>query len=333
MAFLPGFLSIVFVVRNQSDQLEEILNNAVLLIAPAVKDYELIVVDNASTDESIVHLKSITDANGIPNVQVYALSKEVDSDTATWVGLENALGDYIAVVDPFVDDINFLPRMMDEAASGADLVFANNLQKQRQNLMYSIAFALFNNLYRRLNNISISDEVPQYRILSKRVVNYMLQYPQPVVVYRHLAATSGFVRRILTYSTKPANLQQKNLSESIDRGVRLLISTTRAPMRIVTSLSLLGAFVNILYSGYILYTAAFGANVARGWASLSLQQSGMFFLISLVLFILGEYILQMARLSTEGPLYHVAQEFTSSRISRREKLNIEEVHIKEYINE
>ena len=51
----------------------------------------------------------------------------------------------------------------------------------------------------------------------------------------------------------------------------------------------------------------------------------MFFLISLVLLVLGEYILNMASLSNEGPLYHVAQEFNSSRITRLQKLNIEEV--------
>jgi hypothetical protein len=49
----------------------------------------------------------------------------------------------------------------------------------------------------------------------------------------------------------------------------------------------------------------------------------MFFLISLVLLVLGEYILNMASLQNEGPLYHVGQEFTSARMTRREKLNIE----------
>jgi hypothetical protein len=51
----------------------------------------------------------------------------------------------------------------------------------------------------------------------------------------------------------------------------------------------------------------------------------MFFLISLVLLVLGEYILHMASLSNEGPLYHVGQEFTSARMTRKEKLNIEDV--------
>ena len=78
-----------------------------------------------------------------------------------------------------------------------------------------------------------------------------------------------------------------------------------------------------MYSVYVLAIAFLKADVAAGWVSLSLQQSGMFFLLSLVLLVLGEYILHMTSLSNEGPLYHVGQEFTSARMTRREKLNIE----------
>ena len=100
-------------------------------------------------------------------------------------------------------------------------------------------------------------------------------------------------------------------------------------MRLVTSLSLFGATANIVYSVYVVAIAILKPNLAPGWVSLSLQQSGMFFLLSLVLLVLGEYILHMASLSNEGPLYHVGQEFTSARMTRREKLNIEEVALKQ----
>ena len=96
-------------------------------------------------------------------------------------------------------------------------------------------------------------------------------------------------------------------------------------MRLVTSLSMFGAVANLIYSVYVVAIGLLKADVAPGWVSMSLQQSGMFFLISLVLLVLGEYILNMASLSNEGPLYHVGQEFTSARMTRREKLNIEEV--------
>jgi len=273
-------------------------------------------------------LKALTGERGLANLQVYALTKEVDADTASWVGLENALGDFVAVIDPLADDVHFLPTMLDKAVSGAEVVFASNAQKSPQSLAYRAAYAAFYSLYKRLNGIHLAKEAPQYRLLSKRVVNFILQHPQPAMTYRHLPATGGFARANLDYSAPPKMAQTKRLWESIDRGMRLLVSTTRAPMRLVTMLSMFGASANLLYSFYVMAIGLFKPDVAPGWVSLSLQQSGMFFLISLVLLVLGEYIVNMVSLSNEGPLYHVGQEFTSARMTRHEKLNIEEAAAK-----
>ncbi|MEO8408047.1 MAG: glycosyltransferase [Oxalobacteraceae bacterium] len=325
MAFFPVFLSIVLVVRNQSETINQILSDAAKSLPSLVSDWELIIVDNASDDESISILKNLTSENGLPNLQVYALTKEVDADTASWVGLENALGDFVAILDPLDDDIAFLPEMLERAVIGVDVVFANNQQKPAQSLAYRGAYVVFNRLYKSFNGIHLAKEAPQYRLLSKRVVNFILQHPQPAMTYRHLPATGGFARVNLDYSAVPKVSHPKRLGESIDRGMRMLVSTTRAPMRLVTSLSLFGAVANLIYSIYVVAVGFLKADIAPGWISLSLQQSGMFFLISLVLLVLGEYILHMASLSNEGPLYYVGQEFTSARMTRREKLNIEEV--------
>jgi len=325
MASYSVFLSVVFVVRNHSEQLRQVLSDAVLRLSLLASDFELIIVDNASDDESISVLKQLAGENGLPNLQVFALTKEVDNDTASWVGLENALGDFVAVADLLNDDLSFLPEMLDKATRGSDVVFAINELKAQQSLSYRIADIGFNYLYKWFCGINLSKEAPHYRILSKSVINFILQHPQPAMSYRHLPATAGFTRILLHYSAPPKNREVKNIADGIDRGMRLLVSTTRAPMRLVTTLSLFGALSNLVYSFYVVAIGLFKANVAPGWISLSLQQSGMFFLISLVLLVLGEYILHVAQLSNEGPPYHVAQEFNSARITRTEKLNVEVV--------
>lgn len=325
MKEFPVFLSVVIVVKNIENLIASQLEKVTQLISPLVSDYELVVIDNASTDDTLVRLKHLTQIDGLANLQVYALTKEVDVDTAAWAGLENALGDFVAVIDLLTDDSAFLPKMLDKAVNGFDVIFAFNQRKPRQSLAYRIGFAIFNYLYERLNGVHLSKEAPHYRMLSRRAVNFILQHSQPALTYRHLPATSGFSRVNMEYSAELLAQNKKKLGESISRGIRLLVSTTRAPMRLVTSLSLLGAVANLIYSFYVVMIGFVKADVAPGWVSISLQQSGMFFLISLVLLVLGEYILHMADLSHEGPLYHVAQEFTSARIIRREKLNIEEV--------
>ncbi|MDP1871618.1 MAG: glycosyltransferase [Gallionella sp.] len=320
----PIFLSVVLVLRNQASTLESVLIEISSPLAMLVSDYELIVVDNASEDDSISLLKKLTGEGGLPNLQVYALTKEVDSDTASWVGLENALGDFVAVIDPAADSIDFLPCLLERAFAGADVVFAFNQKKPRQSLAYRACYSVFNSIYQKFNGIHLAEEAPSYRVLSKRVVNFILQHPMPSLTYRHLPATGGFTKVNLSYSAETRPSEPKRLGESIDRGMRLLVSTTRGPMRLVTALSLFGAGANLVYSFYVIAVALLKPDVAPGWVTLSLQQSGMFFLMSLVLWMLGEYILHMASLSNEGPMYHVAQEFTSAVMTRREKLNIEE---------
>lgn len=324
MEFFPVFLSVVLVVRNQSAELEPMLTAATGALTSTVSDYELVIVDNASDDDSVARLQQLTGEDGLPNLQVYALTKEVDLETASWVGLENSLGDFVAVIDPLSDDIGFLQTMLEKAAGGTDVVFANNELKSKQGLVYRLGHRVFHTIYKWFNGIHLATEAPQYRVLSRRVVNYILQHPQPAMTYRHLPVTGGFARVNLSYQAEPRAAVRRPLGENVDRAVRLLVSTTRAPMRLVTALGLFGAVSNLVYSGYVIGIAIVKDDVAPGWITLSLQQSGMFFLISLVLLVLGEYILHMGVLSNEGPRHHISQEFTSARMTSREKLNIEE---------
>jgi hypothetical protein len=178
-------------------------------------------------------------------------------------------------------------------------------------------------MYKFFSGVNLAKDAPQFRILNKRVVNFILQHSAPELTYRHLPATGGFSKIYLSYAVKPKSETKKSFFDSVDRSIRILVSTTHAPMRLVTLLSFLGAISNLIYSMYVILIAIFKPDVAEGWVTLSLQQSAMFFLISLVLLVLGEYIINMARLTNEGPSYHVANEFTSAKMTRNEKLNIE----------
>lgn len=319
----PLFLSVVCVVRNAAAELEAMLTRLESILAETVNEYEIVVVDNASDDDSVATLRALVGEGGLPNIQVYALTKEISRDAACWMGLENALGDYAAVLDPFVDDVTVLPELLQRAVDGADVVFATNANPERGSRGYRIARGAFERLYRGFTGIRLSQEAPTYRLVSRKVVNFVLHHPQPAVSYRLLPATGGFVRSYLTYSGQSTVRDRRSVVDGFDRGMQILVSTSRAPLRAVTALSLFGAVANVVYAIYVLMVGLVKQDVEPGWVSVSLQQSGMFFLISLVLLVLGEYILHMAALSNEAPDYHLAQEFTSARISRTERLNVE----------
>ncbi len=67
MTYFPVFLSVVLVVRNQSAELRSIIEQMTTTVAPLVSDYELIIVDNASDDDSVAALKQLT---GEPDLRI-----------------------------------------------------------------------------------------------------------------------------------------------------------------------------------------------------------------------------------------------------------------------
>lgn len=318
------FLSVVLTVHDRAESIEQELKELSELLQTCVSDYEIVVVDNASADDTLKTLKQLTSEDGLPNLQIYALTKEVELDVAFWAGLESSLGDYCCMINLDTDSPEIIPVLLQKAMQGHDVVFGQNEALNRQSLIYRSAEHLFDRLFYKFNGIHLTKEAPQLRVLSKNVVNFLLQHSQPTLAYRHLPATAGFTKTKINYNHKTRTLGSKSLLNSIDRGMGLLTSTTQAPMRIVTTLSLFGAGANLIYSMYIVLIGIFKDDVAPGWVSLSLQQSGMFFLLSLVLMVLGEYIINMVNRNNDGPAFYIAQEFTSSKMTRLEKLNLEE---------
>ena len=318
-------LSVVFVIRNEGDSIAEIIKETTIYLQNLVEDYELIIVDNASSDNTFFALKELIGVNGYANLQIYRLTGVVDFDTASWAGLENSLGDYVIVMNPLVDDIRLIEEMLDATSLGVDVVFTRNLTVNKQNLFFRFSNSVFNYLFEIFNGVSLERDAPQYRALSKKIINFILQHPNPASSYRYLPVTSGFLRKNIEYSFSPKKAQKKYLLDGIDRGLKILVSTTQGPMRMVTYLTLAGAAFNLFYSFFVVGIALFKTEIAPGWISLSLQQSTMFFLISVVLLVMSEYMLNMLRISTRIPEYHIGDELTSARIIRREKLNLEEI--------
>ena len=316
------FLSVVVVVRNAAGALEGQLAGLIAAVAPLVADYEILVIDNASGDGSVDVLQRLTAEGGLPNLQVFALTAEMDPDTAVWAGLDSALGDVVAVFDPTREGPEAIHRMLESASAGADLVFAANASAPPEGLLHRALATAFGWLYAAFHGVAFVRDTPPLRLLSRRVVNLVLAHPAPALTYRQLGQLAGLPTARITYAAPVQGIRPRSLGASVDRGLRLLTSTTRAPLRIVTGLSTLAAALNVLYSGYVLAVYALKADGAPGWTTLSLQQSGSFLLISIILLVLGEYVLQATGGSRVSPPWHVAREFTSVSVSRRQRLNV-----------
>jgi len=321
---IPVLLSVVLVAQNDADRISCIIRSTGEMASRLVSDYEIVIVDNGSTDTSSEVLRELTTDGGEANLQVYTLAGRVDDLTARWVGVENSLGDIVVCLDPRQGDLDQLGLLTSQAANGNDIVFTmrsfpKGRRSQPKTLLYR-AFGIATKLSTGLNLDSYSTSLIS---ISRRVVNYLLQFPDPQIKFRNLASTTGFRRTSIRIPFQSSNTNTINLRESLSRGIQLVTSSSESPLRLATTLSAVGAFASLAYSIYVVFIWAIKEDVAPGWASLSLQQSGMFFLISLVLLVLSEYVLEISRKANSGPAYYIADEFTSAKLTRKERLNVE----------
>ena len=319
------FLSVIYVLNDDLDHLQKILTTTVQTLSQTVTDYEIVVVDNMNDkSKSISLLKELTNDKNFPNLQVYILNKRIDENIASCIGLDKSLGDFVTILNPFLDDISFIPTMLDEAKKNFDIVIAYNKNKYIKSFFYRVARKGFDFLYKLLNKESIAVDIYPYRLFSRRVTNQILQDQFPEMILRHLPTSIGYTRKELNYSSEFETSPNINFLYSVKKGIKFLISTSGAPMRVVSILSIFGALMNIFYSIYILIIAFAKTEIAEGWITLSLQQSGMFFLISIFFFILSEYILEMKGFKKNEHSNYISQEFGSSVISRHNKINLKE---------
>ncbi len=320
----PILLSVVVVLDHAGDSAHALLKPIVDRVSPLVSDFEIVVVDNGSTDDSAAEYVRLVQPDGLPNLQVYRLIRPVDFENAAWAGIENSLGDFVLVFDVYNEDLSFLEQALDAAATGAEFVAIRNVSPRSGHLVERALARAFRLVFRSMAGVDLRIDAPQCRLISKRVVSYLMQQPKPALKYRALPAIAGFPRATIMYTGSGVGGRRHSFASRVRRAMNLLFAQTIMPLRIASALAILGAVANVLYSIYVVIVRLLMKDVAPGWATLSLQQSGMFLLISLVLLVLVEYMAQMFVWNLEGPPYYLAGEHTSAVLRRREKLNVEQ---------
>jgi glycosyltransferase involved in cell wall biosynthesis len=316
--------SIIIVVSDEANDIGSYIRAIAEIATCLLSDYEIVIIDNGSTDGSQEVLRHLTSQSGEPNLQVYTLEGRVNDLTARWVGIENSLGDVVVCIEPRYGDIDHLERLIRSAAGNLDLVFTRRVfRKNKRSLPRRALYRSFGALAQISTGIDLNSYSTSLIALSRRVVSYLLQFPDPQIHFRNLPSSTGFRRTCIDIPLSRTKARDIQLRESINRGIRLVTAYSDSPLRIATALSAFGALASFLYSIYVLMIWIYNEAVTPGWVSLSMQQSGMFFLISLVLLVLSEYVLEISRKAHSGPSYYIAQELTSAKLTRKERLNIE----------
>ncbi len=142
-------LSIVVPVFNEEESLDELLASIERAIAPSGHSYEVVFVDDGSTDGTFDRLKALPETRG--HVRAFSFRRNLGKSQALLCGFQKAKGEYILTMDADLqDDPGNFPRMYEQLrAERADIV-SGWRRERRDNALKVVASRIFNRLTVRL---------------------------------------------------------------------------------------------------------------------------------------------------------------------------------------
>lgn len=320
-----GFVSVVAPVANAGGYIEEFVREALAVLREEFRDGELVVVDDASTDDTLAKLDPLVKANA--DLRVVRLSRRYGSDVATVAGLDTAIGDYIAILRADRDPLSELPAMVRAAASGHGIVTGTVPRSPSDGVLTRGLRKVFHIYTNRVLHLNFPKYGTTFQVLTRAAASAVTRSRLKRPTFPVLASQVGFGSATHPYVPVPrAGVPAgPGLLERIDRGITVLVTSSLSPLRAVSYLGVAAATLNLLYAFYVVGVNLFAKHVAEGWTTLSLQISGMFFVAFLVLAVLCEYVGRTLAEATDRPLYHVQEERSGSEIvALRQTRNIEE---------
>jgi polyisoprenyl-phosphate glycosyltransferase len=309
---LHTVISIVVPLENDSAILRDFLRDLSVTMASAFRFYEIILVDDGSTDATRNAIEPLL--KEMQQIRYLRLSRSFGRDAALSAGIESAIGDYVVTLDPGCDPVEMIPALVERCQITGGIVHAvADNPRSRAGLR-----ELFGNCFRSYCNRRLGVELKRgaedLRVMSRQAVNALLQVREQSRYLRVLTLTLGYHHEFLPYQRieRGTLASRGSFVQELATAIDLLAANTRHPLRVVTAAGLFGAILNLFYAFYVMAIYFVKSDVASGWTTLSLQQSGMFFFICLILAVMSEYIGTILGEVRSRPLYFIAQESNSS---------------------
>lgn len=164
-------LSIVSPVYGAALLLEELVKEIEAVAKELTSDYEIILVEDHSPDDSRVIIQQICGRN--KKVKGIILSKNFGQQYALNAGLDAATGDWIVTLDCDLQDTpSFIKDLYEKALEGYDVVFASRQNRQDGNIK-KMGSTLFNRLLGYLTDTQQDESIANYVLYKREVVNAM----------------------------------------------------------------------------------------------------------------------------------------------------------------
>jgi len=310
-------LSVLVPVLNEEDGLEELHNRITAAVEEVDCVYEIIYVNDGSRDRTGLKLSKICD--GDDRVTLIELSRNFGKEIALTAGLDKVAGDAVIFLDA---DLQDPPELIPEFVrlwrdEGYDNVYGQRTRRDGETWLKKTTAFGFYRLMIRLSDIDLPADAGDFRLLSRRAIEAVLELRERHRFMKGLFAYIGFPSIAVPYVREARHTGETkwNYLKLFDFAIEGITSHSFLPLRLASVVGFGVAVAAFFFGLFIITQALFFGNPVKGYPSM---MSIILFLGGIQLLslgIIGEYIGRTYNETKKRSLYYI-QQYRPSSLAR-----------------
>ena len=266
-------------------------------------DYELLFIDNCSTDKTREYLRMICGKN--KHIKAIFNARNFGQFNSPYYGLLQTTGDcVVSMCCDFQDPIELIPKYIKEWENGYKIVIGIKTSSKESKIMYKLR-SLYYKIIKKYSDVEQIEHFTGSGLYDKSFIDVLRDLKDPTPFMRGLVAELGFARKEIPYEQpqRRAGKTHNNWYTLYDAAMLSFTSYTKIGLRLATFMGILagiGSFIVAII--YLILKLTHWNSFTAGMAPVVI---GMFFLGGIQLFFLGfigEYILSINKRVMNRPL-------------------------------
>lgn len=315
----PPSLSVVLSFWNEADVIPELVQRLRTTLTGErsknhIRDYELIFVNDVSTDNSLELLVELAKEEN--DIKILNMSRNFGVSPCVMAGLRFSSGDLVVYMDADLQDPpEVIPQMIEAWREGenVDVVHTKRLSRDGESPVKLWITKVGYDILHRTSSIKLQTEVGDFKLLSRRVVTYLLQLKEKNPFMRGLVLWVGFNQVTITYNREArfageTKFRVFSLAVISNFFSSALVSFSNIPLQIASILGGLSSVLSLILIIHVLLEKLQGRNLP-GWTAIMVAVLFIGGVQLLSIGILGLYVSNIFLESKGRPLYIVSDTF------------------------
>ena len=301
-------LSIVCPMYNEETALPHFIARVGAVLDPLLADYEIVCVNDGSRDGTLAALRAWAARDA--RVKIVDLSRNFGKEAALSAGLDFANGQAVVPIDVDLQDPpELIAEMLELWRAGNDVVLAARHDRSSDPRLKRATAGWFYKLMARISDIDIPENVGDFRLMDRQVVEALKRLPERARFMKGIFAWLGFRTATISFArpTRSAGEAKQRYRSLARLAIDGIVSFTTFPLRIWTLLGVALSTVSAVFMLVIIVrTLVFGSD-APGYASIMTVLLFFNGMIMINLGVLGEYIARIFVEVKGRPVYLVRE--------------------------